>query len=386
MNQECFDRQQRLQQIMREQGIDVFVLIHSVALYYFTGTIQNGYLLIPAEGESVYFVRKSVSRARQEYAGRVEPFESMADLAGVIPKDRPVVALEFDVTPMSYFNRLQKAMPDAVWKDGTSIIRGLRMVKSAAEIAIIREAARVLDQALERAMGYAEPGMTEYELLARMELDMKKMGHLGVMRCRGYNQLVSSGVVLSGAAAAVPAFFDGPAGGSGLSPAYPQGAGNNRLERNSPILLDVGCCFEGYMIDQTRTLVFGQLPDELQHAYEITERIARYAEEQIRPGVVCEELYFGSLKIAEDAGLLDHYMGYKEDRAKFLGHGIGLELDELPVLAERFKTPLEPGMVIAVEPKFTFPGQGVVGTEDSYLVTENGWERLTVTKQGLIRL
>lgn len=386
MSQECFVRQQRLQQVMREQGIDAFILFHSVALYYFTGTIQNGYLVIPAEGESVYFVRKSVSRGREEYEGRVEPLTSMADLAALVAKEKPVIALEYDVTPLTYFSRLQKTFPDAVWKDGTAIVRELRMVKSEQEIAKIREAARVLDAALQRALEYMQPGMTEYELLTRIDYDMRNMGHIGIMRTRGYNQLLSSGVILSGAAAAIPSFFDGPAGGEGMSRSYPQGSGRNRFERNTPILIDAGCCVDGYMIDQTRTVVFGKLPAELQHAYDTTERIARETERLIRPGAVCEDLYFASLKIAEDAGLIDHYMGYKEDRARFLGHGVGLEVDELPVLAEKFKTKLAPGMVIAAEPKFTFPGQGVVGTEDTYLITETGWERLSLTRQGLIQL
>jgi len=386
MSQEYFLRQQRLQRAMREQGIDAFILIHSVALLYFTGTLQNGYLVVPAEGESVYFVRKSVSRGRQEYEGRVEPLESMEALAAVVGKEKPVIALEYDVTPLTYFGRLQKTFPDAVWKDGTQIVRELRMYKSAQEVEKIREAARAVDTALNKMLEYIQPGMTEYELMAKVDYELKRLGHIGIMRSRGYNAFLLCGVVLAGPAAAVPSYFDGPAGGTGISRANPQGAGNNRIERNQPILLDVGCCFDGYMIDQTRTAVIGQLPDELQYAYDVSERIARETERLLRPGAVCEDLYLASLKIAEEAGLIDHYMGYKEDRAKFLGHGVGLEIDELPVLAEKFKTRLAPGMVIAVEPKFTFPGQGVVGTEDTYLITETGWERLSVNKQGLIRL
>ncbi len=386
MTEEYLRRQRRLQQTMRTQGIDAFILIHSVALYYFTGTIQNGYLLIPAEGESVFFVRKSVSRARSEYDGRVEPLGSMADLAAHIGQDRPVIALEYDVTPLTYLGRLQKTFPNADWRDGTSAVRELRMIKSPQEVAKIKEAARVLDTAFMRSLSYIHPGMSEIEMLSRIEAEMRQMGHIGVIRSRGYNQLLTAGVIMSGAAAAMPAFFDGPAGGEGLSPAYPQGSGRNRFERNTPILVDVGCCIDGYNIDQSRTIVFGELPRELRRAYETSERIAREAEERMRPGAVCEDLYMQSLRTAEEAGLLDHYMGYKSDRAKFLGHGIGLEIDELPVLAERFAAPLAPGMVIAVEPKFTFPGQGVVGTEDSYLITEDGWERLSATRQGLIQL
>lgn len=150
--------------------------------------------------------------------------------------------------------------------------------------------------------------------------------------------------------------------------------------------MDVGCCIGGYVIDQTRTVVFGSLPDDLAYAYDASERILRSAEGLLRPGTVCEQLYAESLRLADDAGLADHYMGYGRDQVKFLGHGIGLEVDELPVLARGFNYPLEAGMVIAVEPKFTFPGRGVVGIENSYAITTDGFEKLTISREGLIRL
>ena len=87
--------------------------------------------------------------------------------------------------------------------------------------------------------------------------------------------------------------------------------------------------------------------------------------------------------MAEAAGLSENFMGFGTDQVKFLGHGVGLELDELPVLAAGVKSRLMPGMVIAIEPKFTFPGEGVVGIENTFAITENGLERLTLTPDEL---
>jgi len=156
--------------------------------------------------------------------------------------------------------------------------------------------------------------------------------------------------------------------------------------RNEPILLDIGCNVDGYVIDQTRTAVIGVLPVDMEEAYEASERILQALESKLAPGAVCEEFYELSVEMAERFGLSDHFMGYGADAVKFVGHGIGLEIDEWPVLARKFTTRLEPGMVIAIEPKFTFPGRGVVGIENSYLITDTGYEKLTRSKEGLWRL
>ncbi|KJB85753.1 hypothetical protein AZ66_22750, partial [Paenibacillus sp. E194] len=155
------------------------------------------------------------------------------------------------------------------------------------------------------------------------------------------------------------------------------------IEVNEPILIDFGCCIDGYVIDQTRTLVIGELDDELQRAYDASEAILRATEDHLKPGTVCETLYEDAVGMAKSYGLQEHFMGYGEDQVKFLGHGIGMEIDEWPVLARGFKQPLQEGMVIAIEPKFTFPGRGVVGIENTYLITADGYEKLTTAEEGL---
>jgi len=140
------------------------------------------------------------------------------------------------------------------------------------------------------------------------------------------------------------------------------------------------------VIDQTRIAVIGRLPAELQRAYEISIAILRRAEQLMKPGNTPESVYLESLRMAEEAGLAEHFMGYGRDRAKFLGHGVGLEIDEWPVLARGFAEPLEPGMVLAVEPKFIFPGLGAVGIENTYVITKSGCCSLSISPETVFEL
>lgn len=392
---EYIQRVERLQERLVQQRLDGCMITQNIDLYYFTGSMQTGYLFVPSEGEAVFFVRRSVVRAQDESALQVEPLGSFRTFGerlastfaapfGQAASRRLKLAAEFDVLPVQQLQRLQTVLPDVDWVDGSMIVRELRMIKSSSEIKLIRESARIIDLAFEQAIAALKPGMTELELISGIELFIRRHGHIGVMRMRGYNQEVITGMVGAGEAAAMPTYFDGPAGGQGLSAAVPQSVSRRPIQANEPILIDIGCCIDGYVIDQTRTAVIGTLPDDLVRAYDTSEQILRSVEAMLKPGQICERLYMHSLQLAFDAGLSDHFMGYGDDQVKFLGHGIGLEIDELPVLAKGFSYPLQTGMVIAIEPKFTFPQRGVVGIEDSYAITDSGFERLTVSREGLI--
>jgi Xaa-Pro dipeptidase len=399
MNVDYKSRQDRLQLKLRNNNIDACIVTQNVDLYYFTGSMQTGFLVIPVEGEAIFFVRRSLVRAQQESAIHVEALGSLRDFEirleqrfstlftkAALEERKMVWAAEYDVLPVQLFHRLEAALPEAAWVDGSMLIRETRMIKCDYEIGRIREAARVVDIALEHAIAHVREGMQEFALMSLIETSLRQQGHLGFMRMRGYNQEIITGMVGSGAAAAEPTYFDGPAGGQGLSPASPQSSGRKRIARNDPILVDIGCSIDGYVIDQTRTLVIGGLDEQLTYAYKVSENILHATEALLRPGVLCEDLYLRALEQAEKAGLSEHFMGYGADQVKFLGHGIGLEIDELPVLAKGFAIPLEAGMVIAIEPKFTFPGCGVVGIENSYLITDQGYEKLTCSREGIIQI
>ncbi|WP_424768843.1 M24 family metallopeptidase [Paenibacillus sp. sgz302251] len=391
-------RIERLQEVMKTERLDAFLITQNIDLYYFTGSMQNGYLFVPSTGEATFYVRRSSQRASRETIVRVAELGAFRHFGQTLLHDYPALfqlgkelraAADLDVLPAQTYLKLLEVL-GATGRceliDGSAPIRRLRMIKAPWEISRIEAAADVISAALEEALGSLREGISELEWMARVEYELRIRGHMGLMRLRGYNQEIATGMVITGAAAAVPTYFDGPAGGLGLGAASPQSVSRSIINRNEPILIDVGCCIDGYVIDQTRTAVIGELPERLQHAYETSEALITAAEKQLIPGVLCSKLYMDALESCAKAGLSAHFMGYGTDQAKFLGHGIGLEVDEWPVLARGFDMPLEQGMVLAVEPKFTFPGQGVVGIENSYLITEKGARALTRTKPELIVL
>lgn len=388
-------RHRKLQEQLLELQLDGYLVTQNVDLYYLTGSMQAGYLFVPASGDAKYYVRRSVSRAQEESACETVALGSFRNFGTKLAEDYPQtfeenkaikLATEFDVLPVQLYQRLQKVIPQVDWVDGSTMMRELRMVKDDEEIRRIKRAAQATNIAFTHALTQLREGMTEVELIQCIENVLREQGHLGIMRMRGYNQELITGFVASGAAAAQPTYFDGPAGGRGLSAASPQGPSNKAIRRDEPILIDIGCCIDGYVIDQTRTVVIGELPDDLKLAYELSEKILQETESKLNPGTICEQLYFEALSQAKAAGMEQHFMGYGDDQVKFLGHGIGLEIDEFPVLARGFNYPLEPGMVIAIEPKFTYPNRGVVGIENSYVITDSGFEKLTTSQEGLISI
>ncbi len=192
--------------------------------------------------------------------------------------------------------------------------------------------------------------------------------------------------VLSGPNGDAASYLNSAHGGFGTCPAMPQGAGHRAIRRNEPIEVDYSLGINGYLGDQSRTYVIGELPGSLQKAHDCSRRIHDRFRETARPGITCNAVYEMAMEEANQYGLADVFMGHGPNQVRFVGHGIGLEVDELPILAAGFDIPLEPGMVLALEPKFVLPQQGVVGLEDDYLVTPDGVERLSLTDQDVLRV
>ncbi|HLN63682.1 MAG TPA: Xaa-Pro peptidase family protein [Symbiobacteriaceae bacterium] len=373
-----------LRQHLAAAGLDG-ALLHGVTnLFYYTGTAQQGHLWVPAAGEPVLLVRRVLERARQESAlERLEPLTSLRNLAGQLGGARRI-GMELDILPVTLFQTYQKALPGAELTDIGAVTRLARSVKSPYEVEQIRTAAHMADETYRAVQGALRPGITELDLSVVAEAAERRAGHSGALRWRAATGFECPRVhLLAGESALAFSFADTPFGGEGLTPAVPYGAGRRVIERGMPVCLDYPTVYGGYIHDQTRTLAIGGLDAELTRAYEVCREILAALEAETRPGVTGHELWEKTLAVAVRHGLEEQYMGCGANRVRFIGHGVGLELDELPVLAPRQTQVFAAGNVIAVEPKFFFPGKGAVGLENTYLVTPTGLDRLTVSSDEL---
>ncbi len=375
--QEHQSRISRYQQALAERGFAGALLLNAVDVFYLSGTRQNGALWVPAAGAPVLLVRKSLARAKKESAvADVRPFPPSKDLARALgPSGR--VAAAFEAVPQGTLDWWRKNLPGVELVDGGTALREQRSVKSAAELATMREGASRICGVLAEVPRFLRAGMREVDLSAEIEVRLRRAGNEGVPRLRGFNSELFIGLAVAGDGASDPGYFDGPVVGRGLSPAYPQGASARVIREGEPVIVDFTVVFGGYVVDMTRTAVVGSLPSDLVRAFEVACAIQDEVARNLRPGVPCVELWEHARAMAEQAGLGERFMGPPGDQARFVGHGVGLELDELPVLAPGFKAPLQLGQTVAVEPKFVFPGVGAVGIENTFVVTAQGGEKLT---------
>jgi len=385
-------RYRKLQTEMAGAGLDAVILLQNADLFYFTGTIQTGNLYVPASGAPIYLVRRDFLRARMESGlALVVPFSSLSELPGALAEHgypQPArIGLELDVLPVNLYRKYRTLYPNAQFLDATPLVRRVRMVKSHYEIHILQDAALQADKVYRRAAQFIREGMSELELAAELERVARLEGHQGYLRMRAFNGELSCNQILSGADAAAPAFCNTPLGGMGLTPAFGQGASYNRIGRGEPIVVDFASCFDGYLVDQARMFAIGSLSDRMRRGYDdmlcIEALMMELAEERPSWG----SIYDACLALARKMGYADNFMGAAGSQVSFIGHGVGIEIDEYPFIARGFHGEnLEPGMVFAFEPKLVFPGEGAVGIENSFYLAETGLKRLTFSSQELVIL
>ncbi len=386
---EVEDRLRRIQAWMQNASVDAVFVLQNADLFYFSGTVQVGLLCLPASGDPVFLVQKSLTRARTE-----SPWERLLPMSGL--KKAPDllsgeglgrlrrVGLEMDVLPTNYYFRFQSLFSQVEFVDASEAIRKTRMTKSPYEVDQIRRAARQLELAFSEMPGWIVPGVIELEIQARLEGFLRQRGHQGITRMRGFNNEIAYGTVSSGPSACYPTLFPGPVGFIGLYPGIPNGGSERKLVMGDPLMADIVGGNGGYIADKTRTFVLGEPARDMRDGHEFVLDLMRGIEAKLRPGVLCSEIYRYTLDAIKDTPYAANFMGVGDSRVRFVGHGVGLELDELPVLAASFDIPLQAGMTIAIEPKTFFPERGGVGIENTYLITETGFENLTPFSEDLI--
>lgn len=377
---------------LMKKGIDGALLVQRADTLYYTGTAQNVHVYVPKEGTPIVLAYRDFARAQQESSWEVKQLMGMSKIPQYIQEaDLPlprILGLELDVLPVNQYERYRKTFPDVKLVDISTEVRLQRSVKSTWELARLEESAQIHPKILEFAKEVLHLGMTEVEFEGLLAGKARALGHGGYVRMRGFDSEFHVGAITSGSRAAVTSCFDGPVTGPGVSIAHPSGASMAQIKSGEPIVVDMVTVVHGYQIDQTRILSLGPLSKELIDAYEV----ARKVEEKIRlalvPGRVAGEIYEEILTwVRKNTPYEENFMGYGTSRVRFVGHGVGLDLDELPTISKGSKEVLKSGMVVAIEPKFVFPGVGVVGIEDTVVVeSEMGARYLSITPRELVVL
>lgn len=395
-NDAIADHRQRvegLQEALRDRGWRAALIMQPRDLYYYAGTAQPANLWVPQRGDPILFTRRAHRLAREATwiehtvgAGGFGELHDTLDEFGSAPSSGDVIGVEQDVVPHRMLERLKQEFAGVELGNVSPPVLKQRLVKTDGEVRRIREAVELWKRSHEAIMEAAAPGVREHEVAAAMEHAARSAGGDGTVWQRRWDaDLPAGGIVASGPNAWEVSGQAMTVTGVGLSQALPWGPSDRQLRDGDLMVVDFDISYKGYHCDITRTYCIGEPSEEQRDLWERLLDLHLQVIEQIRPGVTGEELYLFAAKLAEKAGVADNFMGVGNARGEYIGHSIGLELDEWPVLGTGSREPLPEGAVVTIEPKFMVPGLGAVMVEDDILVTPGGREVLSDLERELFR-
>ena len=388
-------RLDQLSKNLAAEGLAGALIQTPVDLYYYCGGRQNGTLFVPAYGTeasisgggdgSVFFVRRSISRAKYEAGGddspiEIVPFPRMKAFGEELANrgvSKPLGLQKAEI-PTNFSSRFEKAV--AMFgssSDISSVVHRQREIKSPWEIEMMKQGAIIQKEMFEAVENTLKTGVTELDLVAAAESVSRSCGFGGNVQMRRYPLQCDRAVIVSGRAGGIPSFFDSAIGGTGPHPLSGMGSGFNKIAKNQPILVDLVHAHRGYVVDATRMFCIGNLDAVWHQRLEDMNLVNQKVVESLSNNEDCSVAWQKGHDLASELGYGDHLMGMKPDQSMFLGHSVGLQLDESPVVAKGFDRPMEAGMAMAIEPKVVYQ-DGSVGLEDTWIMTESGIERLTL--------
>jgi len=336
------------QTAFKEDKFDFFLIFNGANLTYFTGFSGATALLIPRQGESTLYVSAvNYEQAKAETKGlEVELLKRGENLMKKIAAKTVPYKLAVDNMPIESWRALAKAVDDEEkLKAAGNLIRELRIVKDTEEVKLIREACNLAEIGMEVAFETIKPGMTEKRIAAEVEYAMRKKGSDGT----SFDTIIASGA----------------------SSAFPHGSCSNRTVRPGDlVVVDLGATYQSYRSDMTRTFTAGRPTEKQMKIYETVKLAQQKAFKAISPNISAVQVDSAARRVIEAAGFGDFFVHN-------LGHGVGLEVHEAPILSPDSKDTISAGNVVTDEPGIYLPGYGGVRIEDTVLVTQQGAERLT---------
>ena len=378
--EEIETRIEGLKKRMAQSGISLAVILQNMDLFYFTGTLQKGVLIVPVDGPPLFFVERSLYRATEESPLEITPIKKDKDVGDVLRAKQLInntVGMELDVIPVALFERWKSILDHDNVTDVSPLIKDLRLIKSEFEITQLIKSGQIVSHVFQKAKEIIKEGMREIDIDAAVIGEGRKAGHQGFLRMRGLNQEMMCGYVGHGYSATVHSYNDVPIPGLGVTHAMAQGSSIQNIKKGIPIVVDYGGGYNGYITDETRVYAIGKLKDIFLKGYQVSREIVEEAMDFAKEGVDATEIFIKAQDRAKKAKLEKYFMGHGEGQVSFVGHGLGLEINELPVITPRHKTILKEGMVFAFEPKFIIPDEGAVGIEVDFVVRKDGLQRVT---------
>ena len=365
-------RLDRLDLIMGVTGTDTVVVCSNANLYYLCGRVFCGFILYHrGSRRPVYFVRRPVTLTGIDIVPIHKPEQIAEHLDAFGLQPLGLTALETESRSYAQTMRLAKALGLEKFTDADSIFRRVRAVKTPAEIKRIKYSGECQERVYREIPRLYREGMSDIELQIEIEHASRLEGCLGLFRVAGNEMELFMANILAGDNADTPSPYDFAMGGAGADPSLPVGANGTIITPGQSVMVDANGNYSGYMTDMTRTFAPTPLPDEAMRAHQLSIDICKELAQMGRNGVAASMLYEKAVSMVEEAGLQDYFMGHRQ-HAGFIGHGVGIEINELPVISPRSRDILESGNIIALEPKFVIPHVGAVGIENTYLVNEDG--------------
>ncbi len=329
-------------------------------LFYLTGYTGEGILAVTSRSVAIVTDFRYTEQAEQQAPGipvkMIRKGFGHGRLAWEMMAGEGVDTVYFEDSQVTVrdFEQLKADMPGAEFRPLKDVAEKMRTVKDADEVSRIRRACAISCEAFQELLTFAKAGMTERQVQLHLDYTMLSLG--------------AEGLAFDTIAAA------------GEHGSLPHAIPSDRVIREGEMLtLDFGARWHGYDADMTRTISFGEPGVEMRRIYETVLRAHLECEDMLRPGVRCQDVDAHARKIIDDAGYAGRF-GHS------LGHGVGIDIHELPRVSMSSETVLEPGHIVTVEPGIYVPGLGGVRIEDTCVITEDGFQSLVPAPKELLIL
>jgi Xaa-Pro aminopeptidase len=373
-------RLSKIRSEMEATSTEALLLTDNANIYYLTGRVFAGYAYIPLKGMPIFFVKRPVELEGDGIVYIRKPEEITASIGMSAPSN---IALELDVLPYSMASRLIPVFPGAEIRNASPLMRTVRAVKTPLAMDMLRQSGAKHTRVYRRIPGLFQEGMSDYDLQVSIEHLSRLQGCLGQFRISGDTMELYMGNVLAGRNADAPSPYDFAMGGAGMDPSLPVGANGTLITPGTTVMVDINGNYNGYMTDMTRVFALGDLEPLAERAHQCSIDIHHALCDMMHPGTPAKALWEKAEQIVTEADLKPYYMGHRQ-HAGFIGHGVGIEINELPVIAPRSRDTIQEGNVIALEPKFVIPHVGAVGIENTYIVHSDRVECITLAPEEII--